>query len=205
MCEVTTRISRALVLLAFIGAVTLAASRAGADAAFTTPARRGASSGPPVDVDDALRMTSIEAVLDIGIQKMEALAALLARVSDERSARDICPAAERCFIEFELVSIRMQMLPLPKAAEAGRIQERQVRFTTARAQLDREIARIAAAAPLAAQLHSVVAPLHGQFKLVRQAEAGSLKSTLQAVRSQIELYKRQHRDRGPDFRGKGWN
>ena len=67
-------------------------------AAFTTPARSGASSGPPIEVADALKISSHDQVLDLGLRKMEALAAILARVTDERTAREVCPAAERCYI-----------------------------------------------------------------------------------------------------------
>ena len=205
MCQVTTKLPRLLVVLAFICAAVLAASRAGADAAFTTPARRGASSGPPLDVADALRMSSYEVVLDTGIQKMEALAGLLARVTDERSAREVCPAAERCYIEFELVSVRLTMLPPPTTADRARLQDRQARFTAAQAALNAEVARIAASASLAQHARSVVFPLNEQLKLVRAQEANSLTALLQTVRSQIELYKSQHRDQRPDFRSRAWN
>ena len=176
-----------------------------ARAAFTTPARSGVSSGPSLDVNETLKVSTHEEVLDIGLRKMEALAAMLARVTDERSARDICPAAERCYVELQLISVRGTMLAPPTAEERERLQDRSARFSTARAALDTEIARLAANAPLAYSMRSVMYPLYGQLKDLRKVQETSLSSQLQTLRSQIELYKLQHRDEPPDFRRKGWN
>jgi hypothetical protein len=174
-------------------------------AAFTTPARSGASSGPPVDVADALKIAAHDEVLDLSLRKMEALAAMLARATDERSAREILPAAERCYLELQLVALRGQMLPPPSAAERPKLADRASRFIAARAALDVEIARIAAAPPLAFALRPVMFPLHGQMQDMRAQQGNSLTSQLQTLRSQIELYKLQHRDQAPDFRRRGWN
>jgi len=173
-------------------------------AAFTTPARSGVSSGPSLDVNEALKISSHEEVLDIGVRKMEALSAMLARVTDERSARDICPVAERCYIELQLIAARGTMLPPPTAEERSRLADGASRFATARAALDRETARLADNAPLAYAMRSVMYPLYGQLKDLKKQQDQSLSSTLQTLRSQIELYKLQHRDELPDFRHKGW-
>ena len=108
-------------------------------AAFTTPTRSGASGGPPVDVGDALKIAAHDQVLDLSLRKMEALAAMLARVTDERSAREVLPAAERCYLELQLVALRGQMLPPPTATERPKLADRASRFIAARAALDAEM------------------------------------------------------------------
>ncbi len=201
--HVITTLTRSLVALAFISAAILSATNS--RAAFTTPSRTGASSGAPVDVDDALKITSHDAVLDKAIGKMETLAALLARATDERSAREVCPAAERCFIELQLIMIRATMLPPTSVGERARLQSHQAGFTAARAALDKETARLAATPALTAHLRSVMWPMREQIKHVQKQEGISLASQLQTLRSQIELYKLQHRDAPPDFKRHGWN
>jgi hypothetical protein len=191
------------VVLAFVACASLSVTAI--DAAFVTPARSGASAGPAVDVGDALKISAHDQVLDLSLRKMEALAAMLARVTDERSAREILPAAERCYLELQLVALRGQMLPPPTAAERPKLADRASRFLAARAALDAETARIAAAPPLAFALRPVMFPLHGQMQEVRAQQGNSLISQLQTLRSQIELYKLQHRDQPPDFRRRGWN
>ena len=190
-----------------VATFTLAALVATADtrAAFTTPARSGTDAGPPVDVASALKISSHDEVLDLSLRKMEALATMLARVTDERTARDVLPAAERCYLELQLVAFRGQMLPPPGNAERQKLADRASRFMAARAALDAETKRIAAAPALAFALRPVMFPLHGQIKDLRAQQGNSLTSQLQTLRSQIELYKLQHGDRPPDFRRRGWN
>jgi len=194
--------NRFFVAAAFVCALTIAPET---HAAFVTPARSGASSGPAVDVADALKIASHADVLDLSLRKIEALAAMLARVTDERTAREILPSAERCYLELELVALRGQMLPAPTTAERQKLMDRASRFTVARGALDAEVARIAAAPALAFALRPVMFPLHGQMQEMRKQQGNSLTSQLQTLRSQIELYKLQHRDQPPDFRRRGWN
>ena len=186
---------RFLVVLAFACA---SLSVTATDAAFVTPARSGASAGPPVDVADALKISAHDEVLDLSLRKMEALAAMLARATDERTAREILPGAERCYLELQLVALRGQMLPPPQPHERQKLADRASRFIAARAALDAEIARIAAAPALAFALRPVMFPLHGQMQEMRAQQGSSLTSLLNTLRSQVELYKLQHRDQPPD-------
>src|SRR5688572_6145671 len=100
----TTFLRTGIVISAFVFVLIVGSTPT--HAAFTTPARSGTSSGPPVDLADALKIAAHQEVLDLSLRKMEALAAMLARATDERTAREILPAAERCYLELQLVALR---------------------------------------------------------------------------------------------------
>src|SRR5262249_19100626 len=143
-------------------------------------------------------------LMEMAIARTEALDALLGRVRDDQTAQELRPAAERCFIEMSVVAARLQMMGPPTETDRFAVAPLAERFFRARQTLQAEAGRIAGDTTMLAQLKTVVFPIHQNFAGEQNVKTRSLTSQLQTVRSQVELYKLQHRDRLPTFRVCGW-
>ena len=168
------------------------------------PASMAATAKASLEIKDLLEISSKKELVELTLVKIEALARLLSRVTDEASACDLRPAIERSYLEMELVGTRLGMMGPATAADRAQVADTQQRYTTAMQTVQREIGRIAANKSMASPLLGVTWPLHGQIADNLVAKTNSLISQLQTLRSQIELYKLMHRDNLPDFRRNGW-
>jgi hypothetical protein len=157
-----------------------------------------------LEVSDVLAVSSHERLQELAATKMQGLASLLEKAKDELSARAIAAAAERSFMELQLLAARFTMLPNPTRDEQKSIDAKAAPFEAARVALRKQVARISKSSVLNTQLRGVMFPLDGQMKMIAASQANSLISQLQTLRSQIELYKLQHNDQAPDFRKVGW-
>jgi len=170
---------------------------------MAAPAKTSAPA-TPLEIKDLLSISSKKELVELTLVKIEALARLLSRVTDEASARDLRPAIERSYLEMELVGSRLGMMGPATAEDRAQVADTQQRYTLAMQTVQREIARIAANKSTASTLQGVTWPLHGEIAQNMAAKTNSLVSLLQTLRSQIELYKLMHRDNLPDFRRNGW-
>jgi hypothetical protein len=187
---------RSLIALIF-GILLTSGSIASAATPTTAPAA-------VLEIKDLLAISSKKELVQLTLVKIEALARLLSRVTDEASARDLRPAIERSYLEMELVGTRLGMMGPPTAEDRAQVADTQQRYTLAMQTVQREIARIAVNKSTAPTLKSVTWPLHGEIAQAMEAKVNLLVSQLQTLRSQIELYKLQHLDNMPDFRKHGW-
>ena len=161
--------------------------------------------GDQLEVTDVLAVSSHERLQDLAAAKMQSLASQLEKAKDEQSARAIASAAERSYVELQLLAARFTMLPTPTRKEQKAIDAKNAPFEKARLALRKQIERVAKSSVLNTQLRAITFPLDGQMKLIEASQANSLISQLQTLRSQIELYKLQHKDQPPDFRKHGWS
>lgn len=164
----------------------------------------GPAAQPALTVEQVLSATSHDKLFPWATQKMEELAALLEGATDGSSARIAAPAAERCYMEMQMIVLRIAMLPRPANHELARLEGAAKRFEQARARLAEQNNRVRANPQAAQPLRNVVEPVHAQMKGEAQSKAPAIASSLQTLRSQIELYKLQHKDQAPDFRTHGW-
>jgi hypothetical protein len=109
------------------------------------------------------------------------------------------------YVDHTMIGARGAMLPSPTADEKLAAAPLIEKLEVSRQKVFRECARIAKSSTLTHELQSVVQPIYLEDKHIRAAKASSLFSTLQTLRSQIELYKLQHLDELPDFKSLGWN
>jgi hypothetical protein len=157
-----------------------------------------------LEVRDVLAISSKVQLLEMTLAKFESLARLLAKVSDESSAKNLRPAIERCYFEMEMLGIRLQMMGPPTAADRQQALATRDRYEQVKETLVAQVRRLLSTRGVPAELSAVIPPLREQFAGLSVATARSLESTLQTLRSQIELYKLQHLDNIPDFRKQAW-
>src|SRR5438067_1705916 len=70
-----------------------------------------------LELADMIDVTTHQRVLELSIARAEALGQLLSHIVDEKTARESLPAVERCYLEMEMLGIRMTMLPAPSVQE----------------------------------------------------------------------------------------
>jgi hypothetical protein len=173
--------------------------------AFVSARGAAAAEEPTIRIEQVLAVSQHERLLPWATEKVEELCSMLETVRDGSSARLAAPAAERCYMELELIGTRIGMLPRPGGAEAARLAPLAQRFEQARARIGEQVVRIRSNPALAASLRGVIEPVYAQVRGQINSQSSVLASQLQTLRSQIELYKLQHRDQAPDFRAHGWD
>src|SRR5688500_3116734 len=70
-----------------------------------------------VTIEQLLTISSREKLFQGFIVKAEELANLLSQATDQHAARRLAPSVERCFLELELIALRISMLPKPQPDE----------------------------------------------------------------------------------------
>jgi hypothetical protein len=163
-----------------------------------------AETTPPLEVKDALALTTKAEVFDATLDRIDSLGRLLAKVTDEKSAAELRPAIERCYLEMELLGSRLTMMGPPTDEDRRVLASTQARFVRGKEKVQSEMTRIASNSAAANTLRSVVLPVIGQLRGDADTKLRTTVSILQTLRSQIELYKLQHLDTLPDFRHHGW-
>ena len=153
-----------------------------------------------------LSMTDRSQLAEVMNGHIERLAAILRQAVDEDSAKAARFAAERTYLELELMDARLAMLPESRESDDDeRLNSQQSRFDAAAAALRAEVARITRMPVVRRQLGPVAARIAADQRFAVDAKADSLANLLQTIRVQVELYRLQHGDEYPDFRGHGWN
>ena len=114
----------------------------GAASMIAAPAKTSAPA-TPLEIKDLLSISSKKELVELTLVKIEALARLLSRVTDEASARDLRPAIERSYLEMALVGSRLGMMGPATAEDRAQVADTQQRYTLAMQTVQREIARIA--------------------------------------------------------------
>ena len=171
--------------------------------AFTAPTS-AAESHQALTIDFLLTLSSHEQLHELANAKYSQLNHLLQSVTDGRSARQCRPDVERLYMEIQLLHARGAMLPTPTADEKLALAPLIDKIERSRQNVYRECDRISKSSTLTHELLSVIQPIYLGAKQNRAAQAASVASQLQTLRSQIELYKLQHRDELPDFKSNGW-
>ena len=113
----------------------------------------------PFDVADAMKVATHDALAEVGVVKIQALADLLEGVTDESGARDRLAAVERHYLELELLRARMRMLPPPAPGQATGMDVRGSGYAGAKQALDIQVRRISDVPPIARVMTSIIAPL----------------------------------------------
>jgi hypothetical protein len=158
----------------------------------------------PLTIDSVTSITSHQEFFNLSVTKQDELTALLKQVTDAASARKIRPAAERLYIECQLLNIRLTMLPRPQFADMIVMRPSAEAFKKSRDLLMVEMERVNGEPALLAELRSIVEPHTGAARGKKVVRAEMTISTLQTIRSQAELYMLQHQDEYPDFGKHGW-
>jgi hypothetical protein len=175
----------------------------------TFPANSSHATAPQtIEVGNVLSMTDRSQLAEAMNGHIERLAAILREAVDEDSAKTARFAVERTYLELELMDARLDMLPESWESDDNddqRLNSQQTRFDAAAAALRAEVARITRMPIVRRQLGPVATRIAADQRFAVDAKADSLANLLQAVRVQIELYRLQHGDEYPDFRGHGWN
>ena len=118
----------------------------------------------PVTIDQIAHITSHEQLLRLATLRMAKLCTLLERATDEQSAREAAPLAERCYLEMELIGARIAMLTPPTDDERPRLGQMYELFQEMRTRIERECARLSKSPALLAPLRSVIDPLYLQAR-----------------------------------------
>jgi hypothetical protein len=165
-----------------------------------------ASSKPSksLTIDSVVSITSHQEFFNLSVTKQDELTAILKQINDPASARKLRPAAERLYIECQLLNIRLTMLPRPQMADMIVMRPSAEAFKKSRELLMVEMERVNGEPALLAELRSIVEPHTGTARGRKVARTNTAISTLQTIRSQAELYMLQHQDEYPDFRKHGW-
>ena len=116
----------------------------------------------PITIDQIVHITSHEQLLRLATLRMATLCTLLEQATDEKSAREAAPLAERCYLEMELIGVRITMLTPPSDDERPRLGQMYDLFQQTRARIERECARLSKSPALLAPLRSVIDPLYLQ-------------------------------------------
>src|SRR5688572_7277382 len=128
-------------------------------AAIFAPALAVDAVDRPLDVGDALKLTNHESLAELAVVKMHGLADLLAGVTDESTARDRAPAAERYCLELQLLQARTRMVAPVASSDPHAVHAHSRRCAEAKGALDAELDRINSAPPLAQHLQALKALL----------------------------------------------
>jgi hypothetical protein len=166
-----------------------------------------AASPPPsrtLTIEAIAAINSHEQILGLASTKSAELASLLEQATDAASARRIRPAAERVYLECQLINIRVTMLPQPDMGNVFALAGPARDFKRNRERLMSEMERIGESPVLTAELRPVIESHTRTTRRGQAARAGALLSALQTIRSQTELYRLQHNDQYPDFSQHGW-
>jgi hypothetical protein len=159
----------------------------------------------PLTIDQVLHVASVEQLLTVAGERAKTLLGLLSKATDEESAREILPAARRCYLEISLVDARLGMLPPPTDQDRARLAPFSDPVRKTQSELNRQVQRIQESPGLLKILEPVTRQFHVEQVARSNAIANMLRSELQTVRAQIELYALQHNDNRPDFRKQGWS
>ncbi|HEV8606634.1 MAG TPA: hypothetical protein VGQ99_14765 [Tepidisphaeraceae bacterium] len=154
-----------------------------------------------VTITKLLSITSPDDLRTLRDAKLADLARLLEQITDADSARIHRPAAERAYLEVELITARSRMLPAGDQPAATPAADHPI--TQTRTQL----LRLAKSEDITKELTPALSPLFREYRIAVSSNASPnilLITQLQTLRSQLDLYKSQHNDQYPDFRKYGW-
>jgi hypothetical protein len=156
----------------------------------------------PLSASKVVSISSPDDLRALRDNKVAALAAILSKMTDADSARKHLPEAQTAFLEMSLVSARANMLGRDNGVSVWPSMK-EPPFSDLRTQLD----RISKAEDVSAELTPALDSLFSisNVRVARSTGKNSLRSTLLTLRSNLDLYKRQHNDKYPDLKTFGWS
>jgi len=158
--------------------------------------------GSSLSPSKVLSMDSPDDLRALRDKKVLELTSILEKITDADSAKKHLPAAQTTFLEISLINSRTAMFGDNGLVVWPAVREQP--FAGLRTQLD----RIAKSQEIANELTPGLDSLFslGSIRVTRAPDkAGSLRSTVATLRSQLQAYKKQHDDKYPDLKTFGWS
>lgn len=156
----------------------------------------------PLSAGQVVSISSPDDLRALRDKKIVALTAILTKMTDADSARKHLPDAQTAFLEMSLVSARANMLGRDNGVSVWPSMK-EPPFADLRTQLE----RISKAEDTAAELTPALDSLFSlsNVRVARSSGKNSLRNTLIALRTNLDLYKRQHNNNYPDLKTFGWS